>query len=151
MNTQWEADLVKLNVWAEEFLGGDLTHFRPATFHPTGDAVTINPENGGPFSLNDPIAGTIKNALPGEYISNGAIHRQIIGYATAKRMADNKNLFYYQMSLTLNNTLLDLTQKIGNLDFRTVKVPGSFGVFFRECENYAGIEFRVFVKKDVRE
>lgn len=150
--SEWIYDLSKLNFWAEEFFStANLSNFQPATFHYREDqtSITIVPEKVEVFNLNSPIAGTIKRVEPGVLKENAAIHRQVIGYIVAEKMAKNKSLFYYHLSLTLNNALLELTKILGPLDFRkiTAAQPGSPGIYFREMENYAGIELRLFVER----
>ncbi|HLX55144.1 MAG TPA: hypothetical protein VKR58_14455 [Aquella sp.] len=142
--------LNKLNELANVYLKNlDLSEIKPATFH--GDeSVTLIPEGtDGAFNLNPVTAGHIKNIETGAKNNQGAICRSCIGYSFASKLETHPELFNFQFSLAINSMLGSLTRYLGDLSMRKVTAfrPGQGDIVFRDLENSAAYEFRIYVEK----
>jgi len=72
-----------------------------------------------------------------------------VPYSLAMRMVENPATFKYYFSLYIQAGLASLVKAIGNLDFRDVLIerPGQPKVYFGDCENIAGYDLRIYVKR----
>lgn len=141
-----EQSLAMINGLADSYLKNlDINSLAPVDMHILETSVTIAPPNEEIFNLNPIIVGNMKDVKFVTPLKNGAVHRNIVGYAWVSRMIGNPEAFKFQFSLVLNNALAALTNALGPLNNRKIKIGFTDGKVFNNCENAAGFEFRVMV------
>lgn len=115
----------------------------------TEGGVTIFPNTEDAFRLNPPVAGSWRPVQGDVNRDDGAVVRMVMGYTMAARIEQNPETFNYYFSMMLNSGLASLSRELGFLQFREIicERPGTPGVFFKELEEAAAFELRLYVKK----
>lgn len=143
------ANVHQLNLLADGFLSGNIMHkFAPMKTN-SNCSVTLCPKEAAAFMLNDIISSSVKAYERDLKTEDQAVARIIVPYSSACRWLENPSMFYYEVSLYVNNMLCSLVDTVGDLKGREVICarPGASGKdYFREMENVAGYELRLFVK-----
>lgn len=162
----------KLNYLGTKYLSGNL----PVTgviydFNldgETGVTIVPPPENDEPFTLNAPVAGSIRDPHSVITVARAvvdptrtgaiAINRILIGYSAANRFAnligdtESERKFVYFMVGLINNATLKFMQELGPTYVQgctiTAERPGEPNKYFRECDNMAAFEFRLILYKE---
>lgn len=140
----------KLNEMFLKYFGKECKGLSPIEFlEHENTSITIVPRNIEAFNLKAPIAGSVKPYLENIEVNktNAAVYRYMIGYVLASKMEDNEQLFLYHMSMAINDGLRQLTKELGNLSNREIIFGTAVENIFRDMEQYAAIEFRIFVKE----
>jgi hypothetical protein len=141
--------VTKLNAFAINYLHDlNLSECNPINIQ-LENSVTIFPKDVDAFNLNSPASGSIKDIIPKAIVNDACLIRMLINYSTAVRISENPKLFNFYFSLYLNAGLSSLKSEIGDLRFRDITAfrPGTYDTVFRELEDSAAIEFRLFVKE----
>lgn len=140
-----QKSLEKLNEMAKDFLSGNLIESFKAVKFKHNCSVTIFRDGDEALTLNDVTSGNISNYLRDNSSKERAVARMVIGYSQVISWENNKNKFYYDMSMIVNNMLCSLTDYLGNLQNRQVTVASYTDVIFWEMTSISGLEFRISV------
>lgn len=147
----------KLNKMAYKYLEGlDFNNISPVyAVSNYGESVTVFPtEEEFIFNLNKPrslvkqmeLVPHFKktlNEIPGQPV---AVIRGVVGYKWASEAVKNPALFLFGTMNVLNSLLSELQMSIGKLDRYDIEIMNSFGEYFKDLEDIAGLEIRVVVK-----
>ena len=150
--TDHEKNVIILNGYANLYVNNlNLNELEPAHFSNEDESITIPRANEDAFTLNPLKAGTLQQVIPIYTTDNKgvAVVRMIIGYGMLEKLASNKHKFNFHFSLWLNAMLATLKRNMGDLSNRqiTIKRPGEDGLIFKDLENSAAIELRMYVSR----
>ena len=128
---------------------GDVYHYPTMIGFEAG--TTRVPKKEGAFNLNPPISGKIIDKVFTENPQEGIILRSVIGHYTMSRLLDNPKEVKNILSILVKSMILSLEKELGfspdNLNYGKYgffKLPGKNQVYFREMENFAGYELRLY-------
>jgi hypothetical protein len=125
-----------LELLASEFLDGNLnTKFIGVDF--------VGSSSIDPVA---PISGNIKPVKNENTKEDSVVTTQLLSYGVASRAAKDKNVFYYHMSLAVNQALRTLVNTVGNLGMRTVRIQKDGDKFFKDSENCAAFQISFIVE-----
>jgi hypothetical protein len=146
-----------LNGLTDEYFSGNLASIFSPILVSKNETITIIPEDFDrveklfteTFDLISPGPGN-RPFIPKKVNDSGAICRIIVSYVDAVRWCNNPRQFIYGMSLAINSMLIALSKELGELTFReaTLARPGRPTEYFRDLDYCAGLELRMFVKKE---
>ena|SRR3990167_11973 len=137
----------KLDMMAELILK-DISMFNPIQYTTENQSITIVPNEPVAFALNPPKMGVLKDVVPLDSATDdGIVCRIVVGYLLATRMSENLTVFFYEMAHLINSGLVVLAKNAKNFSFRKVRIKRTDGKFFKELENYNGIELMLVLEK----
>ena len=129
--------------------------FEPSKFHENKMSTTLIP-NGTPLALLNPILfGFLTTHPPGDLIEvrkdhSGVILRGMLSYAAAARIENNFGLGCLVLSQLINAMLYEAYRYHPHMlsDFKKITFdrPDIKNSFFRELENLAGYELRLYIE-----
>lgn len=139
-------NIAQLNLMYGSFL--DARH-TPVNYSLPDDGITLENHTVDAFELQAPIAGSIRMVRTDSPTDKDmGVVRVAMGFYSASKMEKDFSLGVYHLSL-LKNMALSVAAKYFDLDsceIVTFKLPGTNN-YFRELENTAGIELRLFISK----
>lgn len=140
----------KLNKLANKYFD-NIDSLVPIHIYKIGiDNVSICPDHEFAFSLKPPEPFKIQELKSNKDLNNSAVYITNIPYILCLNMSENKVSFIFYMSHILNHAMTQLAWSVGSLNNRkkSTQGPGNCKVHFRQSQNIAGYELRVFVFKN---
>lgn len=133
------------------------THIIRAIDQPNGVQLLFNRTGDEPFTLTDPVANRIAeyrsntiNPVPEDFTGGVAVKRILLSY----RMLSQINTAVDMQKIIgplINESIKDFIDELGFIVIGyklTAERPGSRQEYFRELDNEAGMEFRLYLTKE---
>lgn len=122
----------------------------------TGVTLLFNRTGDDAFQLTNAIAArmtmydrTGRNRVPVDYVGTVAVKRVYIGYSALARI-NNAVDMQRVMGPLINESIKDFIDEVGFIGIGytiTAERPGGDGLYFRDLDNAAGMEFRLCLIK----
>lgn len=125
----------------------------------TSTTVTFNRNQEDAYTLNPVVAARMRDynregvhRVPENYVGLVGVHRAMIGYSAVSRInsvADMKQTMYHIINMGKQDLINQFGYRIVAGYKITMEYPGQEGTFFRELENSAAYEIRLWLTKEV--
>lgn len=150
----------RLNRWANECGFNNISttaiDIRREAGQPTGITTIYNRNNEDAYTLESPVAGRFamytndnpRHILPDNYTGQVAVKRTLIGYAALARINSAIDMQKI-IGPIINESVKDFIDEFGNLGlgFSITALQNPTSDYFRDQENTAAVEFRLYLKK----
>lgn len=143
-----ENTAANLNELVSGFYTGNLNKYSPAIFTPNPEIKQGLNLDVGKFNFVEVKAsGRAKSFIPYTFAPQRAVWRGLIGYPAIEDLGEDKSQLIFHLSHMINNGLYELTQVLGNLSERNVRLGklGEVGVVFEDNPEQAGFEVNIYV------
>lgn len=149
-------DLATIENWFHDFLPeGKIKNFKPTIISKDNCSITTwDPDDDTVSFKSTKLNDYHRKEYPKtkEKDVKHAVARTIISHKTFESWAKDKNLFHYEISMIINNMLTSLSESLGDLSRRVVKVGSPYhGTYFEQYispineQLIIGFEFRISV------
>lgn len=123
----------------------------------TSTTLLFNRDSDEPYTLVAPIAGRIRHynneglhQVPEDYYGPVGVHRAMMSYSSATRI-NNVTDMKTTLQPIINLGIMDLINQFGNISHGyniSMEMPGYTPSFFRDLDDLAAYEIRLFLYKE---